>query len=85
MSRKQAIALVFVLGSLVCMLGLALLSQRLTTGYRTPLTECMIDEGTGGGLGLALWARRMGVQVQPLQDPLWEAPKSCAGPPAIAW
>ncbi|HET6323927.1 MAG TPA: DUF4350 domain-containing protein [Planctomycetaceae bacterium] len=44
-----------------------------SVGYRSPLTCCTFDPETGGGLGLALWARQLGLPLRNLQDPLWEA------------
>lgn len=59
---------------------LVLLSQRLNVGYRTPLTDCVVDNGTGGGLGLSRWMQRLGIPVQALEVPLWEAPESLPQP-----
>jgi hypothetical protein len=44
-----------------------------TLSYRSALNCCAFDPGTGGGLGLVLWARQMGIPVRSLEDPLWEA------------
>jgi hypothetical protein len=41
--------------------------------YHSALRCCVFDPGTGGGLGLVLWARQMGIPVCALQDPLWES------------
>jgi hypothetical protein len=42
-------------------------------GYESALRCCAFDPGTGGGLGLFHWGRQLGIPVQALQDPLWEA------------
>jgi hypothetical protein len=41
--------------------------------YDSPLRACVFDPGTGGGLGLVLWARQVGIPARGLEDPLWEA------------
>jgi hypothetical protein len=50
--------------------------RRLGTGSGTPLTCCLQDAGTGGGLAIARWASRMGYHVQPLEQPVWEATRA---------
>jgi hypothetical protein len=52
---------------------IAIMGHRLGVSYRTPLTCCVTDGGTGGGLGMARWAQRMGIRVEPLAGPLWDA------------
>jgi hypothetical protein len=42
-------------------------------GYQSELSCCTFDPGTGGGLGLVLWARELGFKIRNLEDPLWEA------------
>jgi hypothetical protein len=54
----------------------ALLGSRLTLTSHTPLTGCVVDHGSGGGLGLVRWARRLGFTVQPLDVPTWDAPEA---------
>jgi hypothetical protein len=73
MKRKSKIW--FLAGiSLVCLIGVtALMERQLRVTYRTPLTCCVEDNGTGGGRGLVLWAEKLGWPVRPLREPLWEA------------
>ena len=54
-------------------LVLALLGSRASIRYDSPLRACVFDSGTGGGLGLVLWARQLGIPARGLEDPLWEA------------
>src|SRR5262249_18838622 len=62
------------LAVLACLAVLTVLvGRQISLGYRTPLSCCVADSGTGGGRGLALWAERMGWPVRPLRQPLWEA------------
>jgi hypothetical protein len=46
---------------------------RGSIAYHSPLRACVFDPGTGGGLGLVLWARQLGIPARGLEDPLWEA------------
>ena len=46
---------------------------RASISYHSPLRACVFDPGTGGGLGLVLWARHLGIPARGLEDPLWEA------------
>ncbi|MHB1561017.1 MAG: hypothetical protein ACYC61_26485, partial [Isosphaeraceae bacterium] len=60
--------------------GLAALGNRFRIAYRTPLTGCARDPGTGGAAGVARWAARIGVPVQMLEVPVWEAPQALDEP-----
>ena len=53
---------------------------RLSVAYRSPLTCCAVDAGTGGGLAVARWAELMGYDVVLLRDPLWESADAFASP-----
>jgi hypothetical protein len=64
------------LGALV----LAFVGSRLRGSYRTTLTGCARDPGTGGGAGLFRWAERIGIPVRLLEDPLWEGSRSLPSP-----
>lgn len=70
---KRASRLLLGAGALVLVLLLLLLGRRLSVSYGTPLTGCVQDHGTGGGLGLARWAKRLGFPVRALEVPIWEA------------
>jgi hypothetical protein len=52
---------------------LAALASRLRVSYRTPLTGCARENGTGGASGVFRWADRIGIPVQLLEVPIWEA------------
>jgi hypothetical protein len=52
---------------------LAFLGSRLRVSYRTPLTGCAHDIGTGGAAGVFRWADRIGIPVRLLEVPIWEA------------
>jgi hypothetical protein len=54
-------------------LVVALWGANASIGYRSQLRCCIFDPGTGGGLGLTLWAQQLGIPVRALKDPLWEA------------
>jgi hypothetical protein len=71
--RSSRRLVVFLVVGLCLAVLIAWLGQRLTVSYRTPLTVCVVDSGTGGGLGLVRWAKRLGFPVRPLDVPLWEA------------
>jgi hypothetical protein len=51
---------------------LAFFGSRLRVSYRTPLTGCARDHGTGGASGLFRWADRIGIPAQLLEVPIWE-------------
>jgi hypothetical protein len=55
---------------------LAVLGNQLRVSYRTPLSGCASDDGTGGASGLLRWAGRLGIPARTLAVPIWEA----AGP-----
>ncbi len=57
-------------------ISLVLLESRLRVTYRTPLSGCAHENGTGGASGVYRWAERIGVPVQILGDPMWEASRS---------
>jgi len=61
-------------------LGFTLLSNRLRVAYRTPLTGCAFDDGTGGASGLKRWCERLGMPATLLEVPLEEAPDSLDAP-----
>jgi hypothetical protein len=54
--------------------------SRLRVSYKTPLTGCARDHGTGGASGVFRWADRIGIPVRLLEDPIWEAPRSFREP-----
>lgn len=56
-----------------CILFVASWGARATVSYHSALRCCVYDPGTGGGLGLVLWAHKLDVPVRALRDPLWEA------------
>jgi hypothetical protein len=55
---------------------LAFFGSRLRVAYRTPLTGCAHDDGTGGASGVFRWAGRIGIPVRLLEVPIWEASQS---------
>jgi hypothetical protein len=57
-----------------------LFGSRLRVSYRTPLTGCMRDNGTGGASGLARWADRIGIPVRSLEVPVSEASEALPQP-----
>jgi hypothetical protein len=59
---------------------LAFFGSRLSVAYRTSLTGCARDAGTGGASGVFRWADRIGVPVRRLEVPLWEAPLTLEEP-----
>jgi hypothetical protein len=59
---------------------LAFLGTRLRVSYRTSLTGCARDDGTGGASGLYRWADRIGIPVRLLEVPLSEAAQSLEQP-----
>ena len=59
---------------------LVFFGSRLRVSYRTPLTGCAHDNGTGGASGVFRWADRIGIPVRLLEDPIWEASQSLAEP-----
>src|SRR3954452_17561916 len=60
-------------------LTLAYFGSRLQVSYRTSLTGCAREHGTGDAGGLFLWAGRIGIPVRLLEIPLWEASESLRG------
>lgn len=60
--------------------ALAYLGNRLRVTYRTPLSGCVRDDGTGGASGVYRWAERLSIPVRRLEVPLWEAPQVLADP-----
>jgi hypothetical protein len=64
-------------------LGVILLTfsgSRLRVSYRTPLSGCAREVGTGGAAGVFRWADRLGIPVQLLEVPIWEASQSLHQP-----
>jgi hypothetical protein len=59
-------------------IAFALLGSRLRVSYRTPLSGCAYDNGTGGASGLYRWCERLGMPAQRLESPLREAPGALA-------
>jgi len=59
---------------------LAFVGSRLRVSYRTPLTGCARDDGTGGASGVFRWADRIGIPVRHLQVPVWEASQPLGEP-----
>ncbi len=59
---------------------LAYLGNRLRITYRTPLSGCARDPGTGGALGVVRWAEQIGFSVKLLEVPIWEATESMKRP-----
>jgi hypothetical protein len=59
---------------------LAVFGSRLSVSYRTPLTGCARDHGTGGASGVYRWADRIGIPVRLLEEPIWEASQSLLEP-----
>jgi hypothetical protein len=59
---------------------LVLFESRLGVSYRTPLTGCARDNGTGGASGVFRWADRIGIPVRLLEDPIWEGAGSLPSP-----
>ena len=59
---------------------LASSASRLRVSYRTPLTGCARDDGTGGASGVFRWADRIGIPVRLLEVPIWEAPQALEEP-----
>jgi hypothetical protein len=55
---------------------LVIFGSRLRVSYRTPLTGCARDNGTGGASGVFRWADRMGIPVRLLEEPIWDASQS---------
>jgi hypothetical protein len=51
---------------------LAFLGSSLGVSYRTPLSGCARDNGTGGASGVYRWADRIGIPVRLLEVPAWE-------------
>lgn len=47
--------------------------SRIGAGYRTPLTGCVRDDGTGGASGVFRWAQRLGFRVRRSEIPVVEA------------
>jgi hypothetical protein len=62
------------------LISLVFLESRLRVSYRTPLSGCAHDSGTGGGSGVFRWADKIGIPVRLLDAPLWEAPHALARP-----
>ena len=63
---------------------LVLLESRLRVSYRTPLSGCAHDNGTGGGAGVYRWAERIGIPVRLLDAPISEASRSLPSPRGTA-
>jgi hypothetical protein len=54
---------------------LAYFGSRLRVSYRTPLSGCARDAGTGGASGIYHWTEQIGIPVKLLAAPIWEAPQ----------
>ncbi|AMV38236.1 DUF4350 domain-containing protein [Planctomyces sp. SH-PL62] len=61
-------------------LALASLGERLKVSYRTPLSGCAYDNGTGGASGLYRWCARMGLPATLLEVPIAEASETLPSP-----
>ncbi len=59
---------------------LAYSGSRLRVSYRTSLSGCARDHGTGGASGIVRWADRIGIPVQLLEVPIWEASQPLRAP-----
>jgi hypothetical protein len=59
---------------------LVLLESRLRVTYRTELSGCAHENGTGGGSSVFRWADRIGIPVRLLDSPVWEASRALASP-----
>jgi hypothetical protein len=59
---------------------LAFLGSWLRVSYRTPLTGCVHDDGTGGASGVFRWADRIGVPVRLLEVPIWDGSQTLPEP-----
>src|SRR5208337_579578 len=59
---------------------LAYSGSRLRVSYRTPLSGCARDHGTGGASGVFRWADRIGIPVRLLEVPIWEASQALREP-----
>jgi hypothetical protein len=59
---------------------LAFLGSRLRVSYRTPLSGCAHDIGTGGAAGVFRWASRIGIRVRLLEVPISEASLALVAP-----
>lgn len=70
-TRKHGV--VFLAGFVALLVLIVALGSRLTVSYRTVLTCCTRESGTGGGLGLWRWCQRLGLPATELRAPLWEA------------
>jgi len=82
MSKRQVaiIALVLFAAGLI---GMYFIGQRLGAAYRTRLTLCIDDPGTGGGRGLAQLLQYLGYPVQGFAEPLWEVATAAAAESGI--
>jgi hypothetical protein len=60
-------------------LALAVVGSRLGVSYRTSLSGCARENGTGGASGLYRWAGRIGIPVRLLDVPLWEEAPALKG------
>lgn len=72
--RRRALMLIGIVVAGV--IALALMGRRLSVTSGSQLTGCIADPGTGGGLGLARWADKLGYNVRGLDVPVWEAAQS---------
>jgi hypothetical protein len=63
----------------VGVLILAFVGSRLGVSYRTTLSGCARENGTGGASGLFRWAGRIGIPVRLLEVPIWEDPQALQG------
>jgi hypothetical protein len=61
-------------------LAFALLESRLGVSYRTPLSGCAYDAGTGGASGLHRWCGRVDIPTTLLEVPLAEATRTLSAP-----
>src|SRR5437764_4396187 len=59
---------------------LAFFGSRLRVSYRTPLTGCARDNGTGGASGVFRWADRIGIRVRLCELPIGEAAQTLREP-----
>ncbi len=59
---------------------LLVFGSRLRVSYRTQLTGCARDDGTGGASGVFRWAERIGIPVRLLEVPISEASQALPEP-----
>lgn len=63
---------VIIVAVILLIVAVAALGQRLTVLSGSPLSLVADDFRTGGGAGVILWAKKLGITTLPLRVPLWE-------------